>query len=477
MRQTKPSSLRRIFQATLAAILFLFVGVAALFAQEEGWRSLVATGLSCSLCVDAGDIAADAVTEAKLKAVDAAGDEECLTFESAIGDFEWQVCGGGDSITVNASAASDPDFLNGDIDWTLTGGNSITATVECAGCVNSGDIAEDTIVAGDIDETGPFAFGSTTNTFVGASYTDGSGDPADSGVNRYGNAVLGPCWERIPTGTDICLSVNASEVFDFTNTIVGGSLAASILVPRTTFQTTSQRPYMQAISAGFLGIYRDSDDQLKFYLGLTDGGGAFQFQADDYLAWTSSTTDPGVSTPVDLALFRDSTSNLQLWIDQATANNQAISAHDITAGTSNTAGANFTVQGGQGTGTGAGGALIFQTAPAGVSGTAVNALATVLTLDSARHFISGGSAPALSVCGTTPAISGTDTAGKITIGTGATTSCTATFNKAYTNAPACTIAGDNSAVTYAATTTTTALTITSSANMASDVVSYICLAY
>src|SRR3990167_9696837 len=37
---------------------------------------------------------------------------------------------GGDSITVNSSAATDPDFLNGDIDWTLTGGNSITATLE-----------------------------------------------------------------------------------------------------------------------------------------------------------------------------------------------------------------------------------------------------------------------------------------------------------------------------------------------------------
>jgi len=86
-----------------------------------------------------------------------------------------------------------------------------------------------------------------------------------------------------------------------------------------------------------------------------------------------------------------------------------------------------------------------------------------------------GTAPALTSCGTTPSITGSDTAGKVTIGTGVTTSCTATFNVAYDAAPACTIAGDNTAVTYAATTSTTVLTITSSADMASDVISYICV--
>ncbi|MCX6757322.1 MAG: hypothetical protein NTZ44_00315, partial [Candidatus Nomurabacteria bacterium] len=40
-------------------------------------------------------IGADKVTEAMLKAVDAAADEECLTYESTAGDFEWQSCGGG----------------------------------------------------------------------------------------------------------------------------------------------------------------------------------------------------------------------------------------------------------------------------------------------------------------------------------------------------------------------------------------------
>jgi hypothetical protein len=85
------------------------------------------------------------------------------------------------------------------------------------------------------------------------------------------------------------------------------------------------------------------------------------------------------------------------------------------------------------------------------------------------------SAPTLSACGTSPTITGTDNAGKITIGTGTVTSCTATFRTAFASAPACVVNGDNSAVTYANTTSTTVLTITSSADMNSDVLSYICL--
>lgn len=37
----------------------------------------------------------DKVLESMLKAVDTASDEECLTYESTAGDFEWQTCGGG----------------------------------------------------------------------------------------------------------------------------------------------------------------------------------------------------------------------------------------------------------------------------------------------------------------------------------------------------------------------------------------------
>jgi len=81
---------------------------------------------------------------------------------------------------------------------------------------------------------------------------------------------------------------------------------------------------------------------------------------------------------------------------------QTLSVQSVVAGTSNTAGTNFTIAGSQGTGTGAGGSIIFQTAPAGSTGTSQNALSTLLTLSSAgTATISSGtqttSVPALSI--------------------------------------------------------------------------------
>ena|SRR3990167_1095481 len=88
----------------------------------------------------------------------------------------------------------------------------------------------------------------------------------------------------------------------------------------------------------------------------------------------------------------------------------------------------------------------------------------------------GGDKPVISTCGTTPAISGSDVGGLITIGSGATTACTLTFANAYSNTPACVVTGDNTAVTYNITArSTTAFTVGSSADMASDVVGYVCI--
>ena len=45
--------------------------------------------------VTEGSLANDVILEEDLKAVDAPGDEECLTYEATGGDFEWQTCGAG----------------------------------------------------------------------------------------------------------------------------------------------------------------------------------------------------------------------------------------------------------------------------------------------------------------------------------------------------------------------------------------------
>lgn len=83
----------------------------------------------------------------------------------------------------------------------------------------------------------------------------------------------------------------------------------------------------------------------------------------------------------DLTLSRPAAATLQMGAaDAASPVAQTLQVQSVVAGTTNTAGTNFTIKGSAGTGTGAGGSIIFQVAPAGSSGTAQNAYATALTI-------------------------------------------------------------------------------------------------
>jgi hypothetical protein len=67
--------------------------------------------------------------------------------------------------------------------------------------------------------------------------------------------------------------------------------------------------------------------------------------------------------------------------DAATALAQTLSVQSVVAGTTNGAGAAFTITGSQGTGNAAGGSIVFQVAPAGGFGTAQNTFVTRLQLN------------------------------------------------------------------------------------------------
>ena len=89
---------------------------------------------------------------------------------------------------------------------------------------------------------------------------------------------------------------------------------------------------------------------------------------------------------VDLFLTRRAAANLRLGAaDAAAPVAQTLSVQSVVAGTSNTAGANLTITGSQGTGNAAGGSIIFQVAQGGSSGTAQNALSTALTISSNKN--------------------------------------------------------------------------------------------
>jgi hypothetical protein len=102
--------------------------------------------------------------------------------------------------------------------------------------------------------------------------------------------------------------------------------------------------------------------------------------------------------------------------------------------------------------------------------------AFTLSFDGRFMPVGSGTAPALTSCGTSPAIVGTDVAGTVTMGTGTPTGCVITFNVAYIAAPHCVvtwIATPLASQSY--TTSTTAITLTQTAT-SSNVVKYMCVA-
>jgi hypothetical protein len=84
-------------------------------------------------------------------------------------------------------------------------------------------------------------------------------------------------------------------------------------------------------------------------------------------------------------------------------------------------------------------------------------------------------APALSSCGSSPSISGTDVAGQITMGSGSPTSCTMTFNVAYSNAPYCTVTWQHNLASMIYATATNALTLVQTGT-SNNIVDYFCAA-
>lgn len=97
-------------------------------------------------------------------------------------------------------------------------------------------------------------------------------------------------------------------------------------------------------------------------------------------------------------------------------------------------------------------------------------------------------APLLGIdCGTGAAIVGSDSAGKITLGTPdplipATGTCTLSFSVPYTNPPACTATNETNgggfpAPVGAKTTYTTLIIGSSVGSLPGDVISYLCIEY
>ena len=124
-----------------------------------------------------------------------------------------------------------------------------------------------------------------------------------------------------------------------------------------------------------------------------------------------------------------------------------------------------------------GGSLIFNTKPAGGILNLTNP-ALILTHIGEMAYGTPDGVPSVSSCGITPTRYGNNSRGRIYVGTGVVTSCTLTFGNARDYEPICVVTQETGvAVTLTASTTKTAMVVTSTATMAGDTFVYSCDSY
>lgn len=179
------------------------------------------------------------------------------------------------------------------------------------------------------------------------------------------SSASGSLLMDLQVGSSSKFNVDKSGRLTFANFVSGGN-GGGIASPSSNYTgiTTGDK-------SSFVALFEST-------LGLKVPSGA-------HVAWASS-NNANLATARDLYLTRKGAANLRLGAaDAAAPVAQTLSVQSVVAGTSNTSGTDFTIEGSQGAGSGAGGSIIFKVAPAGSSGTAQNALVDALTITSAKE--------------------------------------------------------------------------------------------
>lgn len=288
--------------------------------------------------ITATELAADSVTEAKLKAVDAAADEECLTYEATVGDFEWQACGSGTSLPV----ADTQTIIKGSVDATklvrfevdgLTTGTTRVVTVPDADITIAGINLAQTWTAAQqfaagtaaapsmaigasnrgLYDTGSsvgISYGGALAFFANGSYAAvpaGTAFSPDNGGNlwvvRSQKTPDAPTFETTGTSNSIHINETGDWNYDFQNGPCGTSTCTNpTLIIHSAAQSTTE--YM-ALGYGTYGptfTKAATDTAFDFYSGATRQYSLYSFGIYSYSDAASNLTF-GASS--DTILTRD----------------------------------------------------------------------------------------------------------------------------------------------------------------------------
>lgn len=247
----------------------------------------------------------------------------------------------------------------------LVPGSSSTGTVTSVSVVSAngfaGTVATPTTTPAITISTTVTGILSGDGTAISAASTTGTGAVVLANTPTLITPILG-----VATGTSLAL--NGATIGS--NAIAGVGQFAS-------FGATTTGP-------GFYS-YLTGDTVARVRIGL---------DANDM---PSLAFGPGGASVRDAFILRAAAASIQFGqtdLDTTPVAQTARSQGTLAGGTSNVSGANWTFIASPGKGTGTGGSFIFQTAPAGSTGTTVNAPVTALTIDSTQRVSFSGNGAA-----------------------------------------------------------------------------------
>ena len=199
-------------------------------------------------------------------------------------------------------------------------------------------------------------------------------------ITLHQSAAIGfAITPNILSGSDASFSRISSGIIGVGNNGLAGNVAGGL-------QLTSITGANATLT---IGTY--STNTLQFQLNSSnfmslDWSAGVRLGATWSLGWSNSSSD-SLAT-IDTIIRRAAAATLQLGAaDASSAVAQTLQVQSVVAGTSNAAGADFSIYGSKSTGTGAGGSIKFYTSPAGSTGSAQNAGTLGLTITSAKSVV------------------------------------------------------------------------------------------
>ena len=172
------------------------------------------------------------VTEADLKVVDSATDEECLTYEETTGDFEWQSCTAIAADSLDFTDFSDTMSIDADTSIAFEATESLTFNAATADTTETGGVLDFNIDAGNADGVTGLNTDFAQSDGATSGY-DATAQKINLSANDADGDVFGLTINALATANAAAGSYEAAIKIDNAENIAG-SMTDGILITATT---------------------------------------------------------------------------------------------------------------------------------------------------------------------------------------------------------------------------------------------------